>query len=94
MIYLGICAVAEHYESIEGGIAGQPDLLQRTVPVVERFNLSPSGKRFALSFCHDLCLIFSQYNLEIRHIMYDATGALSMDQRSMKSYQKAGFMET
>ena len=80
-------------EGIEGGVAGQPNLLQRSVPVV-RFNLLQCVNRFAFQFCHDLRFIFSKSNLEIRHIMADATGALSMDQRSMKRDQGAGIMET
>ena len=37
MFYLGICPVTKDYEGVERGIAGQPDLLQRTVPDAERF---------------------------------------------------------
>ena len=62
MFYLGIRPVTKDYEGVERGIAGQPDLLQRTVPVAERFNpyLSPWTFRFPFSILPWPCLIVSQ----------------------------------
>ena len=60
MFYLGICPVTKDYECIEGSIAGQPDLLQGTVPGVERCIPCLSLCVIRFTFWNDLCLIFSQ----------------------------------